>query len=787
MSDHVVRLADCSMTDLAKVGHKNATLGEMIRNLGEAGVRVPDGFATTADAFREFLSQDGLGDTIAAMLQGLDVGDVNALASRSAEIRNAIMSAALPAGFQDAVSTAWHAMTGGHDDAFAVRSSIATEGEADAALLGQQDTLLNVNGLSAIVSGIHEIYASTYSERAIAYRFHHRIDNSRVAMAVTVQRMVRSDLGSAGVMFTLDTESGFRHLVLITSTYGLGQSIVQGAVNPDEYYVFKPTLQAGKNAIVRRVLGSKATKLICRGGGNRVHFVDVPHAEQQSFSLSDADVLELARLAVKIEKHYGQPMEIEWAKDGLDNQLYMLEATPETVQSKNPQGTVHLQLEKRGRILARGRRIGQRVGGGRARVVTDAREMSLVQRGDVLVTDMTDPDWEPVLRHAAAIVTDRGGRTSHAAIVARELGIPAVVGCGNATASILDGTDVTVSCAEGDEGLVYEGRLDYELREFRVGMLPQIPVHLMMNVGNPDRAFSHAATPNFGVGLVRLEFIINRMIGVHPLALIEYERQRPDIKALIDEHMAGHRNPTEFYVRKLAEGIACIAASVAPHPAIVRLSDFKSNEYASLIGGELYEPKEENPMLGFRGAARYTDRQFRHCFELECRAMSTVRGEMGLTNVQLMIPYVRTVDEAALVIKLLEEHGLKRGENGLKVLMMCETPANALQAEEFLPYFDGMSIGSNDMTQLALGVDRDSGHIGALFDEGNPAVRKLFKLAIDACRREGKYIGICGQGPSDYLELAQWLAEQGIDSLSLDPDAVIPTWLHLAKGAPRGR
>jgi pyruvate,water dikinase len=769
------------MADLARVGHKNASLGEMIGNLSDAGVKVPEGFATTTEGFQSFLAQDGLGDTIQAMLQGLDVGDVNALAGRSAEIRNAIIGAPLPAGLQDAVGSAWHALTGGEDGAIAIRSSAMADGVPEAVLIGQQQTLLNVSGLSAVISGIHEIYASLYSERAIAYRAHHGIDHAQIALSVGVQRMVRSDLGSAGVMFTLDTESGFRHLVLITSTYGLGQSIVEGAVNPDEFYVFKPTLRAGKRAVVRRILGAKATKLISRGGGNRVHYVDVPHAEQLSFSLGDDEVLELARLAVKIEQHYGQPMEIEWAKDGLDNTLYMLEATPETVQSRNPQGTVHLQLEKRGRVLASGRRIGQRVGSGRARVVTDARDMRLVQRGDVLVTDMTDPDWEPVLRHAAAIVTDRGGRTSHAAIVARELGIPAVVGCGNATAAISDGADITVSCAEGDEGFVYEGRLDYELREFRIGMLPQIPVKLMMNISNPDRAFSHAATPNFGVGLARLEFIINRMIGVHPLALLDYEQHNAALRAAIDEQMAGYTNPIEFFVNKLAEGIACIAAAVAPHPAIVRLSDFKSNEYANLIGGAAYEPKEENPMLGFRGAARYVDRQFRKCFELECSALRRARNDMGLTNVQVMIPYVRTPDEASFVSKLLEDNGLARGDNGLKILMMCETPANALSAEEFLPYFDGMSIGSNDMTQLTLGVDRDSARIGSLFDEGNAAVRKLFKLAIDACKKDGKYIGICGQGPSDYLELAQWLAEQGIDSLSLDPDAVIPTWLHLAK------
>jgi pyruvate,water dikinase len=783
LKNYVVRLADCRLSDLAQVGHKNASLGEMIGNLSNAGVQVPDGFATTASAFQAFLGQDGLGDTIQGMLQGLDVSDVGALARRSAEIRNAVMSSVLPAELQDAVSSAWHEATGGADHAFAIRSSATADDVPETVLIGQQQALLNVNGLSAVISGVHEIYASFYSDRAIAYRAHHGIEHTQVALSVGVQRMVRSDLGRAGVMFTLDTESGFRHLVLITSTYGLGQSIVEGAVSPDEFYVFKPTLKAGKQAVVRRILGAKASKMVSRGGGNSVHYVDVPHAEQQQFSLSDDEVLELARLAVKIERHYGQPMEIEWAKDGLDNKLYMLEATPETVQSRNPQGTVHLQLEKRGRVLTSGRRIGQRVGGGRARVMIDARDMSLIQRGDVLVTDMTTPDWEPVLRHAAAIVTDRGGRTSHAAIVARELGIPAVVGCGNATAAIADGTDVTVSCAEGDEGFVYEGRLDYELREFRIGMLPQIPVKIMMNIGNPDRAFSHAATPNFGVGLVRLEFIINRMIGVHPLALLAYETLNPALRKSIGEQMPGYSDPTEFFVGKLSEGIACIAAAVAPHPAIVRLSDFKSNEYASLIGGEAYEPKEENPMLGFRGAARYIDKQFRKCFELECRALRRVRNDMGLTNVMLMIPYIRTVDEASLVIKLLEDNGLKRGDNGLKILMMCETPANALCAEEFLPYFDGMSIGSNDMTQLTLGVDRDSARIGSLFDEGNAAVRQLFTMAITACKRHGKYIGICGQGPSDYLELAQWLAGQGIDSLSVEPDAVIPTWLHLAKHA----
>ena len=784
MAAMIASFADIGMSDVSRVGGKNASLGEMLSNLSRQGIRVPDGFATTADAYREFLRQDGLDGTIKGLLEGLDVSDIDMLVRRGTEIRDSILCTPLPASLQQAVSNAWHEQCAGTQVAFAVRSSVTTEDLPEASFAGQQKTLLNVSGLSELLSAIHEVYASAYSDRAIAYRVHQGFDHSEIAVSVGIQRMVRSDLGSAGVMFTLDTESGFRDIVLINSAYGLGETIVQGIVNPDEFYVFKPSLRAGKTAIIRRNLGSKASKLIYGSGKNhRVQSVDVEHADQQRFSLPNDDIVELARQALIIEEHYGRPMDIEWAKDGSTGELFILQARPETVRSRSTQGTVRFTLKEHGRILARGRSIGQRVGSGRVRIVTDAREMNLVQRGDVLVTDMTDPDWEPVMKRAAAIVTDRGGRTCHAAIIARELGIPAVVGCGDATASIVDGSEVTVSCAEGDEGIVYAGRLDYELHEFRVAKLPPIPIKLMMNVGNPDRAFSLAATPNDGIGLARLEFIINRMIGVHPLALLEYEDQDRGTQQAIDQQMAGYSDPISFFVNKLTEGVGTIAAAFSPKPVIVRLSDFKSNEYANLIGGQRYEPHEENPMLGFRGAARYIDETFRRCFELECRALKFVREKMGLDNIQIMVPFVRTVDEAKRVIALLEANGLRRGVNGLKVIMMCEIPSNALLAEEFLEHFDGMSIGSNDMTQLVLGLDRDSGKIGALFDERDPAVRAVLEMAIDACRRQGKYIGICGQGPSDYPDLAYWLVEKGIDSLSLNPDSMIDTWLYLAKHA----
>ncbi len=782
MEDYVVWFADSDITDVPRIGGKNASLGEMIGKLSGLGIQVPGGFSVTAEVFEKFLRQDGLGGTIQGILAGLDVSNVDDLAHRGAEIRNTILGTPLPRGLRQAVSTAWHELCEHEQIAVAVRSSATAEDLADASFAGQQKSLLNVVGVSEIMSAIHEVYASLYNDRAIAYRVHKGFNNSHYAMSVGIQRMVRADIGSAGVVFTLDTESGFRDVVLITSCYGLGESVVQGVVNPDEFYVYKRALRDGRYAIVRRTMGSKARKLVYgHGNDQRVRFVDVEHADQQRFSLSDEDVLELSRQALIIEDHYGRPMDIEWARDGVDGQIYILQARPETVQSRQSAGNVRFSLKQRGRVLARGRAIGQRVGSGRARIVENAREMNLVQPGDVLVTDMTDPDWEPVMQRAAAIVTDRGGRTCHAAIIARELGVPAVVGCGDATASIIDDSAVTVSCAEGEEGIVYAGKLDFEQKNVEFGELPDLPVDVMMNVGNPDRAFMFAAIPNKGVGLARLEYIINRTIGVHPLAILEYEDQDVDVRHAIAEQIAGYPNPIVFFIEKLAEGIATIAAAFAPNPVIVRLSDFKSNEYANLIGGQRYEPREANPMLGFRGAARYVDEEFRRCFRLECRAVKRVREEMGLDNVHIMVPFVRTVAEAEKVIELLDQNGLKRGEHGLNIYMMCEIPSNALLADQFLEYFDGMSIGSNDMTQLTLGLDRDSARIAPLFDERDPAVKQMLQMVIAACRNHGKYAGICGQGPSDHPDLALWLLDQGIDSISLNPDSVVATWNYLGE------
>jgi pyruvate,water dikinase len=770
------------MDDVERVGGKNASLGEMIGNLSRLGVRVPDGFATTAAAYREFLQQDGLDDRIHALLDELDVDDVPALTKAGAEIRRMIMETPFPAVLRDAVDGAWNELTNGKDFAVAVRSSATAEDLPEASFAGQQETLLNVNGLDQVVAAIHEVFASLFNDRAISYRVHQNFDHRLVALSVGVQRMVRSDLGSAGVVFTLDTESGFRDVIFITSSYGLGETIVQGAVNPDEFYVHKSGLAAGHKAILRRNLGDKAIKMIYSDNpAERVATVDVDEADQRQFSLSDDDIENLARQAALIEEHYGRPMDIEWGLDGNDGQFYILQARPETVQSRSGQVLVRFSLKEHSDIIATGRSIGQRVGAGVARVVANVTEMNLIQPGDVLVADMTDPDWEPVMKRAAAIVTNRGGRTCHAAIIARELGIPAVVGCGDATEQIPDGTAVTVSCAEGDEGYVYEGMLRYEETEIQLEKLPDIPVKLTMNVANPDRAFTFASIPNNGVGLARLEFIINRMIGVHPKALLELEQQDAETQELIAEQMAGYADPKSFYVSKLSEGISTIAAAFAPDPVIVRLSDFKSNEYANLIGGERYEPHEENPMLGFRGASRYVDDGFKPCFELECQALIYVRNEMGLTNVQVMVPFIRTVEEAKRVVALLAENGLESGKDGLKLIMMCELPSNALLANEFLEHFDGMSIGSNDMTQLTLGLDRDSGKIAALFDERDPAVKKMLEMAISACRAQGKYVGICGQGPSDHPDLARWLLDQGIESMSLNPDSVVDTWLYLAE------
>ena len=785
MSALVASLAEIGMADVRRFGGKNASLGEMMRNLGDAGIRVPAGFATSAEAYREFLRQGELEATVKSLLQGLDRADAGLLGERGAQLRDAALSTPLPANVQDAVARMWQGLCEGGEPSFAVRPSLVIEGLPESSFAGLQRTVLNVSGFTELIAAIHGVYVSAYNDRTVAYCAHHGIDLSQVAVSVGIERMVRSDLASAGVMVTLDTESGFRDLVLVTSTYGLGQSILDGSVSPDEFYVFKPTLRSHKDAIVRRSLGVKARKLVCAAGGaQRVAWAEVAPAEQQRFSLGDADILELARQALVIEDYYGQPMEIEWAKDGNSGEMSILQARPETVRSRSTQGTVRFSVKgEYGRVLARGRAIGQRVGSGPARVVTDARERHLVEPGDVLVTDMTDPDWEPVLQRAAAIVTDRGGRTCHAAIIARELGIPAVVGCGDASTSIQDGTDVTASCAEGEEGRVYAGRLDYELQEFRVAKLAPLAVELMMNVGNPDRAFAFAATPNDGIGLARLEFIINRLIGVHPLALLNYGDQDSAVRARIDQQAAGYPDPISFLLAKLAEGISTIAAAFYPKPVTVRLSDFKSDEYANLIGGRRYESTEKNPMLGFRGAARYLDAEFRPCFELECRALKYVRERMGFDNVQVMVPFVRTIDEARRVVDLLATNGLARGDHGLKVIMMCEVPSNVLFADGFLEHFDGMSIGSNDLTQLVLGVDRDSLKIGAIFDESDVAVKAAFALAIAACKRAGKPIGVCGEGISNHPELAQWLLEQGVTSLSLSPDSLIDTWLYLAKSS----
>ena len=718
-------------------------------------------------------------------LSAVGKGDLNRVGGKNASLGEMIGKAALSSSLKQAVAAAWEQLGDGEEISVAVRSSATAEDLPEASFAGQQDTMLNVQGLENVLDAIRSVFASLFNDRAIAYRVHQGFDHRRVCLSVGVQRMVRSDLASSGVLFTLDTESGFRNMVLISSSYGLGESIVQGAVNPDEFYVYKPSLALGHRSVIRRNLGSKAVKMVyAEQSAGRVTTVEVPGPDRNRFSLTDEDVEALARQAVAIEEHYGRPMDIEWGKDGEDGRIYILQARPETVKSRAGRTLVRFSLKERAPVLSRGRSIGQRVGAGPARVVSSVEQMSLVQPGDVLVADMTDPDWEPVMKRAAAIVTNRGGRTCHAAIIARELGIPAVVGCGGATEEIPHGAEVTVSCAEGEEGFVYKGRLRYEETSVQLQELPDIPVKLAMNVGNPDRAFAFAAIPNHGVGLARLEFIINRMIGVHPMAVLEFDRQEPDVRDMIAEQMAGYADPVSFYVDKLSEGIACIAAAFAPQPVIVRLSDFKSNEYANLIGGHRYEPQEENPMLGFRGAARYVDDQFKPCFEMECRALLRVRREMGLNNVQIMVPFVRTLEQAREVVELLGENGLVRGGDGLKLIMMCELPGNALLAERYLEFFDGMSIGSNDLTQLTLGLDRDSGKIAALFDERDEAVKRLLEMAISACRAQGKYVGICGQGPSDHPDFARWLVDQGIDSLSLNPDSVLDTWLYLAGDRP---
>ncbi|GAA5118615.1 phosphoenolpyruvate synthase [Alloalcanivorax gelatiniphagus] len=786
MAEYVVWFQDLGKDDVERVGGKNASLGEMISNLAAAGVSVPGGFATTAQAFRDFLEHNDLTTRINDALSALDVEDVVALAETGEKIRKWVVDAPFQPELEAAIRDAYEQMGEGNAELpVAVRSSATAEDLPDASFAGQQETFLNIRGLDHVMVAVKEVFASLFNDRAISYRVHQGFDHKLVALSAGVQQMVRSETGAAGVMFTLDTESGFRDVVFITASYGLGEMVVQGAVNPDEFYVHKKTLLNKRPSILRRNLGSKLQKMVYgseASAGKSVQTVDVPREDRQRFCLSDAQVESLSRQAIEIEKHYGMPMDIEWALDGDTDKLFIVQARPETVKSRSDASVMERYLLKQtGKVLVEGRAIGQRIGAGPVRIVSSIKEMDRVQPGDVLVTDMTDPDWEPVMKRAAAIVTNRGGRTCHAAIIARELGVPAIVGCGDATELLKDGQEVTVSCAEGDTGNIYEGKLDFDIQRNSIESMPKLPFKIMMNVGNPDRAFDFATLPNQGVGLARLEFIINRMIGVHPKALLNYDKLPRDVQQAADKRIAGYDDPVDFYVEKLVEGISTLAAAFFPEKVIVRLSDFKSNEYANLIGGSLYEPDEENPMLGFRGASRYISENFRDCFELECRALKKVRDEMAFTNVEIMVPFVRTTGEAEQVIDLLGKNGLKRGENGLRVIMMCELPTNALLADEFLKHFDGFSIGSNDLTQLTLGLDRDSGIISHLFDERDPAVKALLKMAIDACNTHKKYVGICGQGPSDHPDLAKWLMEQGIDSVSLNPDSVLGTWFYLAE------
>ena len=791
MSQNVIWFENLRMTDVESVGGKNASLGEMISQLTEKGVRVPTGFATTAEAYRTFLAHNGLSERISQALAALDVDDVTELARVGKEIRQWILDTPFPAELDADIETAWNKMVadaGSDQISVAVRSSATAEDLPDASFAGQQETFLNINGLENVKEAMRHVFASLYNDRAISYRVHKGFAHDIVALSAGVQRMVRSDSGAAGVMFSIDTESGFEDVVFVTASYGLGETVVQGAVNPDEFYVHKPTLRAGKPAILRKTMGSKLIKMTFTDSaqaGKSVQVVDVAEQERKQFSISNEEITELAKYALIIEEHYGRPMDIEWGRDGLDGKLYILQARPETVKSQEKEQGSSLRrytISGNKTVLCEGRAIGQKVGQGRVRLVKDASQMDIVQPGDVLVTDMTDPDWEPVMKRAAAIVTNRGGRTCHAAIIARELGIPAVVGCGNASQVLQEGQEVTVSCAEGDTGLIYQGLLNVSVDEVALDNMPKSPVKIMMNVGNPELAFSFTNIPSEGIGLARMEFIINRQIGIHPKALIEFDKLDSDLQDEIRERIAGYPSPTDFYVDKIAEGVATLAASVYPRKAIVRMSDFKSNEYAGLVGGHLYEPHEENPMLGFRGAARYVSDDFKDAFALECKALKYVRDTMGLTNVEIMIPFVRTLHEAEQVIRILKENGLERGKNGLRLIMMCELPSNALLAEQFLKYFDGFSIGSNDMTQLTLGVDRDSGgSIAGTFDERNPAVKVMLHLAISACRKQNKYVGICGQGPSDHPDFAKWLTEEGIETISLNPDTVVETWLYLAK------
>ncbi len=787
VQEYVLWYEQLGMGDVDRVGGKNASLGEMISNLTNVGVQVPRGFATTSYAFNEFLEQSGLNDNIYKLLDDLDINDLAALASCGKQIRQWIIDTPFLPEMQAAIEDAYQQLSQGYasDASFAVRSSATAEDMPDASFAGQQETFLNVRGLDAVFLAIKHVFASLFNDRAISYRVHQGYDHRGVALSAGVQRMVRSDIASSGVMFSIDTESGFEDVVFVTSSFGLGEMVVQGAVNPDEFYVHKPSLAKGNASVVRRNIGSKAIKMVYADSqehGKQVEIIDVEQDDANRFSLTDDEVQHLAKQAVIIEQHYQCPMDIEWAKDGIDGQLYIVQARPETVKSRET-GNVMEQynLQTNANIICQGRSIGQKIGSGEAKVLASLEEMDKIKPGDVLVTDMTDPDWEPIMKRASAIVTNRGGRTCHAAIIAREMGIPAVVGCGDATDKIATGDEITVSCAEGDTGFIYQGKLDFSVTKSEVTNMPDLPLKIMMNVGNPDRAFAFANLPHAGIGLARLEFIINKMIGIHPKALINFNSQPDELKEEITAMIAGYSDPVEFYVAKLTEGISTLAAAFSPEKVIVRMSDFKSNEYANLVGGEAYEPEEENPMIGYRGAARYISEDFRDCFELECQAINRVRGTMGLTNVEVMIPFVRTVEEAKQVIDILADNGLERGQDGLRIIMMCELPSNALLADQFLDYFDGFSIGSNDLTQLTLGLDRDSGLIAHLFDERDPAIKALLSMAIKACKARGKYVGICGQGPSDHADFSAWLVEQGIDSVSLNPDTVLPTWLYLAE------
>jgi pyruvate,water dikinase len=785
----IVWFSELTLADIDQVGGKNASLGEMVQNLSSAGVRVPDGFATTAAAYRRFITDSRLAEMINTELAALDTEDVEQLRVVGRRIREAMIKQPLPGNLEADIRAAYARLSGQSGTAdrdaasFAVRSSATAEDLPDASFAGQQETYLNVRGIDAIMEAIKNVFASLYNDRAIAYRVHHRFEHETVGISAGVQRMVRSDIGASGVMFTIDTESGFPDAVFITSSYGLGEAVVQGAVNPDEFYVYKPALRAGRPAILKRGVGSKATKMIYTTQtevGRTTEFVDVDEADRRRLSLTDAEVIGLAQQALIIEEHYGRPMDIEWGKDGIDDQLYILQARPETVKSRQSAARVQrYRIRERGPVLVEGRAIGQKIGAGNARVLASIGDMHLFTPGEVLVADMTDPDWEPIMKRASAIVTNRGGRTCHAAIIARELGIPAVVGTSGATRELGEGQPVTVSCAEGDTGYVYAGLLEFDIEESEQQSMPDIGVKIMMNVGTPDQAFAFSRLPNAGVGLARLEFIINNQIGIHPKALLELEQLDEPLKGQISDAVAAYQTPREFFVRRVAEGVATIAAAFAPHPVIVRMSDFKSNEYASLLGGDRYEPHEENPMIGYRGASRYLSPDFADCFAMECEALRYVRDAMGLTNVKIMIPFVRTVAEGEGVVRLLGQHELRRGENGLEVIMMCELPSNAVIADEFLDHFDGFSIGSNDLTQLTLGLDRDSGLVAAAFDERDPAVKSLMSRAIRACKARGKYVGICGQGPSDHPDLAEWLLEQGIDTISLNPDTVVDTWIRL--------